>query len=265
MLLHTKVPLYWATVIRRRTDNTMSRSKKNKRISNDLQHTTQKTKDRATPTPLNSWGELMLEIHHEGKEVFLRLVWTQKLLFPVKNDGIVLNTEAAFSYEPWWDWLEHGSWFFLWTMMGLSWTRKLIFLVNHDGIDLNTELLFPVSHDGIGLTTEAAFSVNHNGIGLNTEVAFSCEALWDWPEHGSCFFLWTMMGLAWTRKLLFPVNHVGLIWTRKLLFAVTHAGIDLNTKAVFSCDPWWDWPEHGSHCITKVHQVNYSTKANSTT
>ena len=33
--------------------------KKDKRTSNDIQHTTQKTKDRGTRTPLKTGGELM--------------------------------------------------------------------------------------------------------------------------------------------------------------------------------------------------------------
>ena len=44
------------SVNRRRTNNIMV---KGKRTNNDLQNTTQKTKDRVTPTPLKTGGELM--------------------------------------------------------------------------------------------------------------------------------------------------------------------------------------------------------------
>ena len=41
---------------RRMTDNAMTKGKK---TSNNLQDTIQETKDRATRTPLKTWGELM--------------------------------------------------------------------------------------------------------------------------------------------------------------------------------------------------------------
>jgi hypothetical protein len=40
----------------RRTDNTMAKRQKDKRKNNDVQNTTQKTKDRATQTPLKTSG-----------------------------------------------------------------------------------------------------------------------------------------------------------------------------------------------------------------
>ena len=41
-------------VYRKKTDNTMAKRKKHKRTNNDLQNTTQKTKDRVTRTPLKT-------------------------------------------------------------------------------------------------------------------------------------------------------------------------------------------------------------------
>ena len=41
---------------------------KEKRTNNDLQNTTQKTKDRATRSPLNTGGELVLR---KGKQLLL--------------------------------------------------------------------------------------------------------------------------------------------------------------------------------------------------
>ena len=41
-----------------RTDNVMARKKKEKRINNNLQNITQKTKDRAKQTPPNICGDL---------------------------------------------------------------------------------------------------------------------------------------------------------------------------------------------------------------
>jgi hypothetical protein len=42
----------------RRTDNTMAKRKRYKRANNDLQNITLKAKDRATPTPQKTGGEI---------------------------------------------------------------------------------------------------------------------------------------------------------------------------------------------------------------
>ena len=44
------------------TDNTMAKRIKDKRTNNDLQNTTQKTKDRVTRTPLKIGGELRYKV-----------------------------------------------------------------------------------------------------------------------------------------------------------------------------------------------------------
>jgi hypothetical protein len=44
--------------VNRRTDNVMARKKKEKRINNNLQNITQKTKDRAKQTPPKTCGDL---------------------------------------------------------------------------------------------------------------------------------------------------------------------------------------------------------------
>ena len=44
--------------VNRRTDNAMAKNKKGKRINNNLQNITQKTKDRAKQTPPTTCGDL---------------------------------------------------------------------------------------------------------------------------------------------------------------------------------------------------------------
>ena len=51
-----QIPKGQSKALNRRTDNTMA---KRKRMNNDLQNTTQKTKDRAPRTPLSTAGELV--------------------------------------------------------------------------------------------------------------------------------------------------------------------------------------------------------------
>ena len=46
-------------VSQRRTDNTMTKIKKDKRTKNDIQNTIQKTKNQTTRTPLKTGDELM--------------------------------------------------------------------------------------------------------------------------------------------------------------------------------------------------------------
>ena len=53
-----KIPKGQSETVNRRTDNTMTKRKKDKRTNNDIQNTTQKTNDRSTRIPINTGGEL---------------------------------------------------------------------------------------------------------------------------------------------------------------------------------------------------------------
>ena len=46
-----------------------------KRTNNDLQNTTQKTKDRVTPTPLKTQNGLLIESHTSGSAFDVMLLW----------------------------------------------------------------------------------------------------------------------------------------------------------------------------------------------
>ena len=69
------------TVNRRRTDNTMDKKNKDKKTNHRLQNTTQKSKDRATQTPLKTDGEL-------------RCSGRVALLFPLVTPVLLLLNET---------------------------------------------------------------------------------------------------------------------------------------------------------------------------
>jgi len=70
-----KIPKEKLKVVNWRIDNTMAKRKRPKRTNNDLQNTKQKTKDRATWTPLKTGCELRCSSSTIGRSFFSIFTW----------------------------------------------------------------------------------------------------------------------------------------------------------------------------------------------
>ena len=94
---------YTEVINRRRTGNTMTKRKKDKRTNNNIQNTTQKTTDWSTRTPLNTKGELMcsLRVISSWSTCDTRRTTTWTSSYIKRIGGVMVTMLASSGFEPW--------------------------------------------------------------------------------------------------------------------------------------------------------------------